>query len=146
MIDWKTFAIDDLRKYTAQKRSLKSIPERIEILREEQYKIKGSTLSAVPTHGGSSKHEDKMLSCIVLIDRLEKKIPDIERKVALVDMGLSGLDSIELLVLDRFYINPIKKGADKLMEELGYEKSKVYELRNQALYNYTITQFGSIEL
>lgn len=87
-----------------------------------------------------------MLSCIVLIDRLEKKIPDIERKIALVDLGLSGLDSTELLVLDRFYINPIKKGAEKLMEELGYEKSKVYELRNQALYNYTIAQFGSIEL
>lgn len=141
-IDWKKAAIEDLRIYAAQKQSLKNIPERIEGLREDKFRIKGSTLSAVPMHGGASRYEDKLLNCITEIGRLEELIPPIQRKVTLIEKGLSGLSDTERKVLDGFYIMPTNGSVQRLAMDLGYEQRQVYRIRDAALYRYTITMFG----
>jgi ArpU family phage transcriptional regulator len=141
-LDWKKEAIEDLRKYTAQKESLKNIPARISAIEERLYKVKGTTLSAVPTHGGGSHYEDRMLDSIVEIERLKMTHAATRRLIAVVEKGLAGLTDTERVVLDRFYIRPVQGNVELLMQELGYEKTKIYSLKDQALYRYTFTMYG----
>ena len=63
----------------------------------------------------------------------------------LIERGLASLDKTERLVLDRFYIDRPKNHVERLMEELNYEKTRVYEIKDQALYKFTIAMYGIVE-
>lgn len=142
---WSDCAIQDLRKYNHLKASLESIPERMEALRCRFESIKGAATDKVPVKGGSSRYEDNLLDIIVEKERLQLLYKANKTLLDLIERGLSSLDKTERLVLDRFYIDRPKDHVEKLMEELNYEKSRVYEIKDQALYKFTIAMYGIVE-
>ena len=142
---WSDCAIQDLRKYKHLKGSLESIPERMESLRCRFESIKGSVTDKIPVKGGSSRYEDNLLDIIVENERLQLLYKANKTLLDLIERGLSSLDKTERLVLDRFYIDRPKDHVEKLMEELNYEKSRVYEIKDQALYKFTISMYGIVE-
>lgn len=141
-MNWKTEAINDLKIYAAQKASIDNINLRIELLHEDQYSMRGTTLSPVPTHGGTSKYEDKLLDCMAEIGRLEKQKEPITGKLRLIEKGLAGLDKRERDVLDKLCINSTPGCIDKLAQEWGYDQRQIYRIRDAALYKYTMLMFG----
>ena len=142
-MDWKKCAIEDLRNYGRRRDSLDNIKSRIVALKEQYASVKcalGSDTGAV--QGGGNRIEDRMLSNIVERERLTHTYRAAKQLVDLTERGLSGLDERERLVLERFYIEPAKGSVDRLCDELGYEKTQIYHMKDSALYKYTICEYG----
>lgn len=145
-MDWKKAAAEDLRRYKAQKESLDNIQERIAILEEQFTGVKGATLDKVPSRGGGSNYEDKMINNIVERERLKLTYVVCSKLVRLIEKGLEGLSEKERRVLELFFISPARGNVERLMEELGYEKAQIYRIREDALYKFTIKMYGLIDL
>jgi hypothetical protein len=86
--------------------------------------------------------DDKLIDNIVQRERLVMNLEINQKLIGLIERGLSALNDTEKRVLDLFYISRSKNHIDTLMVELRYEKSMVYNLKDQALYNFTINMFG----
>lgn len=144
-MEWKYEAIDKLKKYEAKKNSLKSIPEEIQSLESQMHAIRSASADGNPVRGGGNGREDMLLSCICKQEELKESYRSAKRWIKLVDTALDILTEDERLILDRFYIHPTKGSVDKLCEELGLEKSAVYDRKSKALYRFTIALYGCSE-
>jgi len=142
---WSDCAIQDLRKYKYLKASMESIPERLEALRCRFESIRSAATDKIPVKGGSSRYEDTLIDIIVEKERLKYLYMANKTLLNVIERGLDSLDKTERLVLEKFYIDRPKNHVEKLMEELNYEKSRVYEIKNQALYKFTISMYGVVE-
>ncbi len=145
-MNWKTAAESDLRLYILRLESQNSINERIAALKEQQNAIKTGNTNKITAQGGQAKAEDRLLNCIVEIERLKYNLSAVSRLIKLTEKGLSMLSDEEKTVLDAFYINASERCVDLLRETLGYEKSQIYRMRERALYKFTISCYGIIDL
>lgn len=145
-MDWKKAAIEDLRFYNCHKESLNNIPERIAALKQDYQAIKCCNSNSEPVSGGSSHMEDNILNNIVKRERLTYNYRVAKRMVDLVDRGLSGLNEQEKLVLEMFYMHrPKKNHVEKLCDNLGYEQRQIYNIKDNALYKFTISMYGVVD-
>lgn len=144
-MNWKLMAEEDLKKYTAQKQSIESIPQKIIALKDRAASIKCGISDMDPVQGGVSQTEDKLLDNMMERERLKYTYKASKRMVELIEKGLSGLDDEEKLVLDRFYINRSQGHVERLMEELNFEQRQVYNIKDKALYKFTIAMYGMVE-
>ncbi|MEA4896142.1 MAG: hypothetical protein VB064_12915 [Oscillospiraceae bacterium] len=145
-MNWKQASIEDLRNYNGRKESLDNIRERIGALKEHYASIKCSLGSdTVAVQGGGSRIEDRMLNNIVERQRLAHTYNATKRLVELTERGLLGLDNKERRVLELFYIMPAKGNVERLKDELGYEERQIYRMKDQALYDFTVHQYGLID-
>ena len=62
-----------------------------------------------------------------------------------IEYALSQLTKDERLVLDKFIINRTEFCIYECEDELHYKRSKLYELRNKALYKFATFMYGDIE-
>ena len=144
-MNWKYEAIDKLKQYEAKILSLKNIPEEIKRLELAMENIRSATGDGMPAKGGSGR-EDMYLTNIVRREELERSLEQARKWVEFVDSGLSFLTEDELLILDRFYINPAKGNVERLCMELGCEQATVYRKREQALRSFTLSLYGCMEI
>ena len=144
-MNWQSAAIDDLKKYIDLRDSLKNISDRISALKLNYTSIKSATIDVVPVKGGSSKIEDRLINNIVERQRLEYTYKATKKLVDIIERGLNGLDEKEKLVLERFFIYRSSGHVERLMEELNYEQRRVYQIKDEALYKFTIKMYGIID-
>lgn len=144
-MNWKFEAIEKLKEYTARKNAITSIPEEIKRLEEDAQRIRAASMDATPVNGGGSTREDMLLSNIVLREELQRRLSDALRWVYIVDAGLAVLSDEDRIVLDRFYIHPMRGNVDRLCDELAVEKAAVYKRKEKALRRFTVALYGSTE-
>ncbi len=144
-MNWKKVAEEDLRNYNCHKTGMINIPEKLIALNHQMTAVKGSSFSSVPTRGGGTQMEDRLLDVIVEKSRLESTYQAKKRLVSMIEKGLSVLTGQERMVLDWMYITPRNNRVEGLMSELGYEKSQVYRLKDAALYKFTTAMYGLID-
>lgn len=144
-MDWKKEAVEKLRLYEAKKTSLGRCREELQRLGDESVRVRSASADAVPVKGGASTREDKLISNIVKRQELRLAVKIAASWVRTVEGGLNVLSAEERLILDRFYIRPAKGNVDRLCQELGLEKSRVYELKDKALHHFTIALYGVTE-
>lgn len=145
-MNWKFEAIEKLKEYAARKNAITSIPEEIKRLEEDAQRIRAASVDSTPVQGGGSTREDMLLSNIVHREELQRRLSDAQRWVDIVDCGLSVLSDEDRIVLDRFYIHPMRGNVDRLCGELGLEKAKsVYRRRDKALRKFTLAIYGCEE-
>ena len=145
-MNWKFEAIEKLKEYTARKNALESIPEEIKRLEEDAQRIRAASTDATPVHGGGSTREDMLLTNIVHREELQRRLSDARRWVDIVDGGLAVLSDDDRLVLDRFYIHPMRGNVDRLCGELGLDEAKsVYRRKDKALRKFTLAIYGCEE-
>ena len=145
-MNWKFEAIEKLKEYTARKNAITSIPEEIKRLEEDAQRIRAASTDATPVQGGGSTREDMLLSNIVLREELQRRLSDAKRWVDIVDAGLAVLSDEDRLVLDRFYIHPMRGNLERLCNELGLEEAKsVYRRKDKALRKFTLAIYGCEE-
>lgn len=144
-MNWQNEAIEDLKKYSQMKESLQNIQERITALELDLQTVKSKNFDAEPVQGGVDKYEDHVINNIVERQRLECAYNATEKIVNLIEKGLASLDEKERLVLQRFYIDSAKKHVEKLMEELNYEQRRIYQLKDKAIFKFTITMYGILD-
>lgn len=142
--NWKKTLEDELRMHERRRDALENIREKRCILEEEFTALKSATMSAVPISGGLSRNEDRQINNIVERDRLASAFRTTAARVRLIDRALKSLDERQLRCIQHFYIRPAET-LEELCQELGYEKSRIYQLRDEALYRLAVTLYGGVE-
>ena len=146
MANWQYNAMQDLREYMAIKDSLVSIPEELKALEIDMQLVRGTSYDKSPVQGGASGREDRLIDYIDKKGRLAENLRAATVRVRRIERGLAGLTDNERLVLHRFFISREHGHVDRLCEELGYEKTAVYNIKDAALKKFTLSMFGVIDL
>lgn len=144
-MNWKAEATRDLKSYPQRKQAVDNLKERIEILEEQFVSLKGVSVGE-PVRCGLSKQEQKWLDNISERERLGFSLKIAEELIRLTEKGLEALTERERKVLEGFYINPQDNHVDLLCEELHFEKSSLYRLKDDALRKFTIAMYGTVEI
>lgn len=141
-MNWKTEAMEKLRRFEAMRRSLVSLPEEIRRLEIEAGGLRGVTTDKTPVKGGGSRREDALLNNIVHRMELQRSLEQAESWVKNTQGALGVLTPQERLILLRFYIYPEKGALERLCAEMGLEKSSLYRHRDRALEKFTVALYG----
>ncbi|MCI8843864.1 MAG: DUF1492 domain-containing protein [Oscillospiraceae bacterium] len=144
-MNWKREAVDKLKNYEVHRQALDSIPQEIKRLESAWTGIRSAVTDSTPVSGGGSTREDAMLSNIIHRDELERRMKEACLWVSQVDKALAILSDEERLVLDRFYLHPIKGAIEDLCERMNIEKATVYRRRDDALRRFTIALYGATD-
>lgn len=118
---WKHEAMEKLKQYEARRQAMNNIPAEIKRLELDMQSIRSADPNSPPVKGGGAGWEDVMLNNIAHRQELDNAMAQTKIWVSVVENALSTLTPEEYLLLDRFYINPEKKAADKVdaMRELA---------------------------
>ncbi len=135
-MDWKKESINQLRDYEARKDALENLRERCQNLDQELKALRRSE---------QSKEDERILSVMTERKQLMHNYWITKRMVELTQRGLESLDGEERAVLEGFYVHRGERYADDLMEQLCVERTKLYNLKDQALRRFTMTMYGMTE-
>ena len=144
-MDWKRIAIDDLKKYTQYQSAIVNIPAEIKTL-EEQFDGLKSSGGSTPVKGGTSTYEDRIINNIVKRDRLKLNLKIVRRRMAGIERGLKELTREEHTVLYYFYIDRPNHPIDIIRGKLYLEQSRIYQIKDAALYKFTVSMYGIVDL
>lgn len=142
---WKHEAIDKLKQYEAKRLALENIPLEIRQLELEMQSIRSADPDSSPVKGNGTSREDVMLNNITHREELKESSTMTKLWVEAMDRALSALSAEEFLLLDRFFIHPEKKAADRLAGDLRVDIKTVYRRKDEALRKFTIALYGVTE-
>lgn len=143
VLDYKIVAKQLLSQYKSIKCAVDNLKIRICELR--------SMLTAISSPGirervQGGKAEDKKLSILCEIDRLEGicklRQSDIER----MDKALAVLNEEQRKILWEFYVEGQSGHIERLMRELCMERRTVYYRHDEALRIFTMAMFGACDV
>ena len=63
-----------------------------------------------------------------------------------LEQGLRSLNAQQRDILNEFYMSRTPGYIERLMERYHVERARVYQLKDQALYDLTITLYGICDL
>ena len=144
-MNWKTEAMEKLRRYDAMQQATRNIPEEISRLELAARSIRSARTDGTPVKGGGSKREEMLLDNLVHRQELEWSLDQAQSWLQSTERALSVLSPEEQLVLQRFYICPERGSVQRLCGELGVEQSSIYRKRDKALHKFTIALYGTVE-
>ena len=144
-LNWQKDAINDLRCHEKRKAAMESLADEIRELRSRTYGSSAPAADAVPVQGGTSTAEGRWIAAIDELERKKEAYRITKRQVDAVERGLAVLDEQQRMVLNVFFVNRVQGGADYLVEKLNLERTRIYELRETALRNFTIARYGVVE-
>lgn len=144
-MDWKRIATDDLKKYMQYQTATINIQEKIKMLEEQLDGLKSSG-ECVPVKGGMSSYEDRLIDNIVKRDRLKLNLRIIRYHMSCIERGLQNLTHEERTILHYFYIDRPSHPIDIIRDKLYLEQSRIYQIKDTALYKFTVSMYGIVDL
>lgn len=145
-MDWKSVAIEKLKDHEAKRQALETIPLEIAQVESMMVSIRSASADGAAIRGSKGNgREDMLLGCIVRKDELQRTLERTQLTVDAVDGVLDMMSHEDRLILDRFFVHPVRGNLDRLCEELFLEKSAVYKRRDTALRRFTIAMYGAVE-
>ena len=132
-MDWRKIAAEDLRQYPYLKAGYKHNEDRIRDLDERIARLTASGIAA---------DDDRIIECVANRDKLKLSNGATKPLIKAVEESLKLLSDEERSALTRVYINNEKKAIDRLCNELGYERTKVYDIKKIALRKFTVAMYG----
>lgn len=144
-MNWKREAIEDLRRYSARKRSVENLQMRLNLLEEQYISLRGVSASE-PVMGGTSKQEEMWIQNISEREKLRFSLKIARELTALTEKGLEVLDERELEIIRFFYIEPRSKNVDEICRKLFLEKSRVYQIKDEAIRKFVTAEYGAVEI
>lgn len=133
MLTYKTYVLARLADFADARAALVTIPERVEALRAKRETLKLRATDSQPVSGGGSRTEDAWVTSLLEEDYLKARLKEAEKVVKQTQLLLNELDREEKLVVERTCMRRRKGDVEELCEELGYERSAVYALRDRTL-------------
>ena len=141
-MNWKQEAVRDLQNYRKRKSALENMRQAIELLDDDYCSLKGVAMDSVCVQGKTGSTEEWMLHNIIKRERLKANIAATQAWLQLIENGLHALTDQQRDILTEFYIYHEPGHVERLMERYHIEKTKVYEQKNQALYDFTLLMYG----
>lgn len=145
-MNWQKMSIDRLKEYEARQSALILIPEQIRTLEMNLSAIRAARTDGTPVKESGNKREDALINNIVTRQELEQNLKIAEREAEITAQGLATLTPEERKVLYKFYINRPRRHVEELCEELNFEKTRVYEIKDIALRKFTRAVYGVVEI
>ncbi len=68
-----------------------------------------------------------------------------KRRVDAVERGLAALDEQQREILEAFFINRVQGHVQALAEKYHVEQSRVYQMKDQAVRDFTLARYGISE-
>lgn len=140
-MDWKQEAKRELRNYDALRESLPNIKARLESLAARKISLR-SVGDSTPVQGGGNHYEDRLLDIIVEENRLKYTYKASKIRLELIERGLKVLTETERTVVEQFATNKPGKAVTNLIELIGYERTQIYKIWDEALYRFTLAEYG----
>ena len=141
-MNWKIEAKNELRIYGNLKSSIDNISERLNWIEAQMTSIKSASAGTAPVQGGGNKYEYKILDLIVQKQRLKLTRDANKIRLGLVEQGLAALSDAEREIVITFAENRSGAAVELLRDRTGYEQAQIYRIYNEALYKYTIAEYG----
>ena len=141
-MNWISESVSDLRLYGQRKRFLESVDSQLIWLENDFAALKGCATDSEAVDGGASRSEDHLLNNIVKRDKLRQNKELSEKFVQTIERTLYLLPRQQQEILTEFFIDRSKGHIERLMDKMHIEKSRVYELKDEALHNFTILRYG----
>lgn len=141
-MNWISESISDLRLYGQRKRFLENVDSQLIWLENDFAALKGCATDSEAVDGGASRSEDHLLNNIIKRDKLRQNKELAEKFVQTVERTLYLLPRQQQEILAEFFIDRSKGHIERLMDKIHVEKSRVYELKDEALHNFTILRYG----
>lgn len=145
-MNWGRISIERLKDYNARCVATETIPEQIKTLELQYRSIRSATTEETPVRGGASTREDVLLNNIAKREELKRNLEIAEREIGITNRGLSVLNVQERRVLTMFYIDRPKGYMEALCDEMAYEKSKIYQIKDEALRKFTMAAYGVVQI
>lgn len=146
-MNWQKMSIQRLREYEGRVTSLTLIPEQIKALELSFTAIRSATTDGTPVKGSNgNKREDALLDNIVMREELAANKEIAKREVDITEKGLAGLTEEQRKILYTFFVNRPRDHVGLLCEELCLERSRVYDLKDDALKRFTMACYGVVEI
>lgn len=141
-MNWKEEAKRELRAYAYLKESLPNIRSRLEGIRSRKISLKSSVGDPTPVQGGGNHYEDRLLDLIVEEERLKHTYRADKIRLGLIERGLQALTDSERQVLEIFAENKAGRAVDLLRDLTGYEQAQIYRIYGDAIYKFTLAEYG----
>ena len=119
--------------YNQRKEQLHTLPERIATERARLTSIRSASAESTMLHGGGNVRQERDTAILVEIDRLTAELELARLEVSTVDRILESLDEKERMIVVQMDIYHIKGAVERLCKEMGYERSRFYDLYDNAL-------------
>ena len=145
-MNWQKESIQRLRDYEARKQALANIEEDRKACELRVYSIRAARTDGEPVKEGGNKREDALINNIVKRDELALNLEIAEREVSVTESALRTLTEEEHRILYLFYINRPRGHVELLSDELCVERSRVYELKDNALRKFTLACYGVVDI
>lgn len=142
LMDWKREAKNELRDLPVIREAVRSIPERLQMIESKKTGLGSSSTDRTPVQGGGTPYEDRLLNLIVEGERLTVNMEVNRIRLQLIERGLSALSAQDRLIVETFAEHRPSEAVDLLADKLYLERSRIYQLWDQALRRYTIAEFG----
>lgn len=143
-MNWVAVAITDLREYKKRKRFLENVDSQLIWLENDFAALKGCATDSEAVDGGASKNEDHLLSNIVRRDKLKQNKKMAQEFIEQIDKTLSLMSKQQQDILTEFFIDKKYGHVQRLMERYHIEQSRVYQLKNEAIRDFTMLRSGYI--
>ena len=143
-MNWKTEAIDRLRRYDSMKAAAVNMAEELKELSESITSIKSAMTDSVAVKK-STEFNEKLLNDLAKREEMVAALRSAKSWLKVTNRALNVLKPEEKLVLYRMYISRERGALDRLCEELECEVSTVYRRRDDALRRFTMALYGYME-
>ena len=141
-MNWKSEAMEKLRRYDAMRQAAFNIPQEIKRLQLAAQAPKGANLETTPVKGSGNRQEDALMNNMAHRQELQWTLDQTRCWLDVTERALKSLDKEENLILHRLYICPEKGAIDRLCQELELEQSSIYRRRDRALQRFAIALYG----
>lgn len=144
-MNYKDWTIPRLKELPQLRKSLDTIPMRLEVLEAEYTNIRATRTDATPVRDGTNGREEMLVSNIAERQELERTYKIAKQKVKIMDDALAFIGEPAATILDRFYIHKQKNHVERLSRELGFERSSIYRMKDEALVALAKSLYGIAE-
>lgn len=144
-IDWDKAVIKMIRKHRDNQIALENLREQYEEVTQSLDSVGATDYSKPRVSGSSGDPSDGLVNQILLKQTLEHRIAALKAEELQYDKAWSELTIDEQNILQEFFQmgqRPSQQAVDVLCEMYGYEKSKIYYLRHEALSRFKSLLIG----
>lgn len=141
-MNYRKWLIEELQNLERERFAIGQLTEELETVSSEMAAIKATSYDKMPTGSGENKQEEKLLTAVAKKAELSANLDATRRHVADMDRLIAALPDDERRIIDRMYVHRERNAAEELADELGYETSHIYRLKNAALQHLCQLRYG----
>lgn len=141
---WRDETIENLKIYRAKCVALENLRDDIRECEENLGRIRAADPDCVRVKSSNTPN-DQFLNSVTMRAELVESYQRTKAWVEKMDKAFSVLSREDITMLERMYVYPEPKAADRLAGDLQIDVKTVYRRKDAALARFTIARFGNVE-